>query len=161
MGTGRSLDRDPPPLRHLVTRGYRLAWLILAVPDLTFEHTRYLEVARYSREVVKIIRHIATLVDLVQRIISSINLVKLVSWYGGHMRDWAEQTLDQLRPMYEGLFELWTVRNLYPKPSYTWCARRVGTDTACINADSPEELVRLLGEMACHCPRHAHPDPTR
>jgi hypothetical protein len=42
MGTGRSLDRDPPTLRHLVTRGYRLARLILAVPDLTFQHTRYL-----------------------------------------------------------------------------------------------------------------------
>lgn len=52
MGTGRSLDGNPPALRHLVTRGYRLAWLVLAVSDLTFQHTRYLEVARYSGEII-------------------------------------------------------------------------------------------------------------
>jgi hypothetical protein len=42
MGTGGSLDRNPPTLRHLVTRGYRLAGLVLAVSDLAFQHTRYL-----------------------------------------------------------------------------------------------------------------------
>jgi hypothetical protein len=75
-----------------------------------------------------------------------------------HMLDFAEQTLAILRPQYAGLFELWTVRNLYPRPHYTWCARRVGEETACVNAGSPEDLVRLLGEMACQCPRHAHPE---
>jgi len=42
MRTGRSLDGNPEPLRHLVTGGYRLANWIGSVPDLTFEHTRYL-----------------------------------------------------------------------------------------------------------------------
>ncbi len=42
MRPGRSLDRDPPTLRDLVARGYRLARLILAVSDLTLKHTRYL-----------------------------------------------------------------------------------------------------------------------
>ena len=71
------------------------------------------------------------------------------------MQSWDDEQLARLRPMYEGLFDLWTVPVYQPRHT-VWCARRVGTDTACINTDSPEQLVRLLGEMACQCPRHHH-----
>ena len=70
------------------------------------------------------------------------------------MQSWDDEQLAKLRPMYEG-FELWTVRNLYPRPHYTWCARRVGEATSCVVADSPEELVKALGGLSCRCPRHA------
>lgn len=61
------------------------------------------------------------------------------------MLDWTEQTLATLRPQYAGRFELWAVR-CWPKHT-VWCARRVGEAAACINADSPEELVSAIAEL--------------
>lgn len=77
------------------------------------------------------------------------------------METWEERQLASLRQTYAGMFDIWTVRTLYPRPDYVWCAKRVGTETACVNAGTPEELIKLLGEMACQCPRHSHrPDDT-
>lgn len=70
---------------------------------------------------------------------------------------WEDSTLAELQPIYAGLFDLWIVPHIYPSPHTVWCAKRVGEDTACINAPDPETLVELLREMACQCPRHKHP----
>jgi len=74
------------------------------------------------------------------------------------MHSWEDGTLAMLRAEYAGLFYIWTVRGIYPKPHTTWCARRLDTDTACLNAGSPEDLIRLMGEMVCQCPLHRHQD---
>lgn len=70
------------------------------------------------------------------------------------MQSWADSTKAVLAETYAGKFEVWYVQK-YPK-GVTWCARRVGEATACVNVDRPEELVKLLGEMVCQCPRHSH-----
>ena len=56
------------------------------------------------------------------------------------MRSWDEEQLAMLRPLYPG-WDLWTVRYVYPKPHYTWCARPKGTPVATINVDAPEDLI--------------------
>jgi len=82
----------------------------------------------------------------VQRAITGVSLVKLVSWYGGFVIvSWADSTLAALRPMYEGRFDIWYV---YCQPKrYVWCARRVGEAAACINAPDPETLVAEIAEQ--------------
>jgi hypothetical protein len=60
------------------------------------------------------------------------------------MQSWDEQQLATLRPQYEGRWELWTVRSIYPKPFTTWCARPVGHPVATINTDGPEHLVEEI-----------------
>ena len=52
-----------------------------------------------------------------------------------------DQTLSVLRLQYQGRFELWVVRCLYPKPCNVRCARRIREATTCLNAGSPEDLA--------------------
>jgi len=59
---------------------------------------------------------------------------------------WEDQQLAVLRPMYPR-WDIWTVRNIYPKPSYTWCARPKGAPVATVNAESPEDLVAAIAEQ--------------
>lgn len=60
------------------------------------------------------------------------------------VQSFAEQTLAVLRPLYPE-FDLWVVPTVYS--GTTWCARRVGEETACVNANSPEELIAALKDL--------------
>jgi hypothetical protein len=60
------------------------------------------------------------------------------------VQSFAEQTFAVLRPLWPE-FELWTVPTVYS--GTTWCARRIGEQTACVNANSPEELIGRLQEL--------------
>jgi hypothetical protein len=69
-------------------------------------------------------------------------LLPVPRWLIGLM----DQTLSVLRLQYEGRFELWLVRCLYPKPYNVRCAPRIRRATTCLNAGSPEDLVVTLAE---------------
>jgi hypothetical protein len=58
---------------------------------------------------------------------------------------WDEEQLAMLRPNYPQ-WGIWTVRVLYPKPGYVWCARPKGHPIATVNAESPEALVAAIAE---------------
>ncbi len=60
------------------------------------------------------------------------------------MQCWDDEQLTILRPQYEGRWELWTVRCIYPKPHTVWCARPTGHPVATINTDSPEHLIEEI-----------------
>jgi hypothetical protein len=60
------------------------------------------------------------------------------------MQSWDDEQLDALRPMYEGRWDIWVVRSIYPRPSTMWCARPKGSPIATINTDSPEHLVEEI-----------------
>jgi hypothetical protein len=63
------------------------------------------------------------------------------------MRSWDEQQLDALRVMYEGRWDIWHVRCIYPKPYTVWCARPAGHPVATINTDSPEHLIEMIRQQ--------------
>lgn len=67
------------------------------------------------------------------------------SVYTSLMRDWAEQQLAILRPMYPR-WDIWVVR-LATARQTVWCARPEGTPVATINADSPEALITEIREQ--------------
>jgi len=82
----------------------------------------------------------------VQRIISSVSLVKLVSWYGGLvMTTWDDEQAAMLNRTYEGRWHVWFVRTVYA--GTTWHARPAGSEVATVNAGSPEELVAAIAEL--------------
>jgi hypothetical protein len=61
------------------------------------------------------------------------------------VQSFANSTLAVLRPLWPE-FDLWVVHRIYDAD--VWCARRVGEQTACINANSPEQLIGALQELA-------------
>ena len=81
-----------------------------------------------------------------QRIITGVSLVKLVSWYGGQvMTTWDDEQAEMLNRTYEGRWYVWFVRTVYT--GTTWHARPAGTEVATVNADSPEALVAAIAEQ--------------
>ena len=69
------------------------------------------------------------------------------------MQSWADRQLADLRDTYDGCWEVWYVTRT-PLKGYTWHARPVGTPSATVNADTPDELVGKLGTLMCQCPAH-------
>ena len=61
------------------------------------------------------------------------------------MLDYAAQQLAILRPMYPR-WDIWTVR-LATVRQTLWCARPMGTPTATINVESPDELIAAIAEQ--------------
>ena len=70
----------------------------------------------------------------------------IYSIYTGCVLDWTGQRLARLRKQFPG-WDIWAVRGIYPRPHATWCARPKGRATATINADSVEELARIIREQ--------------
>ena len=70
------------------------------------------------------------------------------------MESWADRQLADLRATYAGCWDVWYVA-LAPRKGYSWQARPVGTPSATVHADSPEELSDKLGTLMCQCPKHA------
>lgn len=66
------------------------------------------------------------------------------------MQSWAEQQLANLRPQYEGRWQIWVV----PRYCQTtvWCARPKGSPIATINADSPEHLIEEIRRQEYETP---------
>ena len=60
------------------------------------------------------------------------------------VQSFADSTLAVLRPLWPE-FDLWVVHRAYGDD--VWCARWVGEETACVNANSPEELIGKLQEL--------------
>jgi hypothetical protein len=148
----RGFDGDAEPLGQLVPRGYRQAGRVGPAPDLVLQDLCYLEVARDSGEVVKIIGHTATLVDQVEYPVSGVSLVKLVSCYSGSVsiRTWEDTKRDELAALFPS-HDIWTVRNPVCRHT-TWCSRPKGSPTATINANSADELQsEIAEELAAAC----------
>lgn len=59
--------------------------------------------------------------------------------------DYAQTQLALLRPLWPD-FDLWVVYCTRPAPDL-YCARRKGEATACVNAGSPDELIKALAEL--------------
>jgi hypothetical protein len=62
------------------------------------------------------------------------------------MESWVDTQLALLRSRYAGKWDIWFVPK-GPAQGYWWCAKPAGTATATINAGSPEELVKMIGEQ--------------
>jgi hypothetical protein len=58
------------------------------------------------------------------------------------MRSWADNEQERLSELYGERFDVWYVPR-YPV-GYTWHARVKGTQVAMIDADSPDELERVI-----------------
>jgi hypothetical protein len=61
------------------------------------------------------------------------------------VESWADKQLADLRETY-GCWDIWYVA-LAPRQGYSWHARPVGTQTATVHAETPEELVAAIGKQ--------------